>query len=238
MVLALKRGNLRTHLTSHLFDAILSGELPPGERIVEGRLARELGVAQSTLREALQELEHQGLVTKSERRGTFVTRLTVEDMEDLYLVRLQLEPLAAELACRNMKREHFQQLAEVLERMCAAGREGVFVELLKADLAFHQLIWKFSGNPFLERALNVVCPPLFASYMIRLVSGDTYDLAKDYEEHASLIEALKQGKPAPVRQAFAAITEVFRLQDVENLRASEAQHRTAVGRKRPVTAVP
>jgi DNA-binding GntR family transcriptional regulator len=151
MVFALKRGNLRTHLTSHLFDAILRSELSPGERIVEGKLARELGVAQSTLREALQQLEHQGLVTKSERRGTFVTRLTVQDLEDLYQVRLQLEP-AAELACRKTKREHFQQLAGALERMHAAGRERAFVDLLKADLAFHQLIWKFSGNPFLEKA--------------------------------------------------------------------------------------
>ena len=143
MLLALKRGNLHTHLTSHLFDAILRSELPPGERIVN-----------------------------------------------------------------------------------------------KADLAFHQLIWKFSGNPFLEKALNVMCPPLFASYLIRLVSGDTYDLAKDYEEHASLIEALKQGKPAAVSHAFAAITEVFRLQDIVNPRAPKAQHRPAAGRKRPVTAVP
>lgn len=67
--------------------------------------------------------------------------------------------------------------------------------------------------------------------MIRLVSGDTYDLAKDYEEHTSLIEALKRGKPAAVRQAFAAITEVFHLQDVENLRASGVQQRTVPGRK-------
>lgn len=231
MVFALKRGNLRTHLTSHLFDAILRSELRPGERIVEGQLARELGVAQSTLREALQELEHQGLVTKSDRRGTFVTRLTVQDLEDLYQVRLQLEPLAAELACRKMKPEHFQQLAEALERMHAAGRERAFVDLLKADLGFHQLIWKFSGNPFLEKALNVVCPPLFASYIIRLVSGDTYDFAKDYDEHTSLIEALKWGNPPAVRQAFSAITEVFHLQDVENLRASGVQQRTVRGRK-------
>src|SRR2546422_2356219 len=67
MLAPVKRSSLRTHLTSQLFDAILRGELRPGERIVEGKLARELGVAQSTLREALQQLEYQGLVTKSDR---------------------------------------------------------------------------------------------------------------------------------------------------------------------------
>lgn len=224
MVLALERGTLRTHLTSHLFDAILRGELRPGERIVEGKLARELGVAQSTLREALQQLEHQGLVTKSDRKGTFVTKLTVRDMEDLYLVRLQLEPIAAALACQKMKGEHFRELAGVLERMRSAGKRRAFVELLKSDLAFHQLIWRFSGNPYLERALNAVCPPLFASYMIRLESGESYDFVKDYEEHTDLIEALRKGRPKLVREAFAAITEVFHSQDVENLRASGTPH--------------
>src|ERR1051326_7319940 len=115
MVLQITRANLSADITSLLFDAILRGELGPGQRIVEGKLARELGVAQSTLREALQQLEHQGLVRKSERRGTFVTRLRVKDMEDLYLVRLELEPLAASLACTRMNSEQFEQMKAALE---------------------------------------------------------------------------------------------------------------------------
>src|SRR6266567_4739152 len=114
MLAPVKRSSLRTHLTSHLFDAILRGELVPGERIVEGKLARLLGVAQSTLREALQQLEHQGLVRKSDRRGTFVSRLSVRDLEDLYVVRLELEPLAASLACTRMSAEHFEQIEAAL----------------------------------------------------------------------------------------------------------------------------
>src|SRR5438876_3562687 len=234
MVSPLKRGTLRTHLTSQLFDAILHGELRPGDRIVEGKLARELGVAQTTLREALQQLEHEGLVTKSDRRGSFVTKLTVKEMEGLYVVRLELEPLAAALACERMIPEHFGQLEHTLEEMREAGSEQAFVRLLKADLSFHQLIWKFCGNPYLEKALNVVCPPLFASYMIRVVSGEFYDAAKGHEEHAALLAALKGKKPSEVRNSFRAMTEVFRLQDVENLRASEARQAKASAKKQPV----
>ena len=98
MVRPLKRGILRRRLATHLYDAILRAELRPGERIVEGRLARQLWVAQGSLREALQELEHQGLVTKQGNRGTFVFKLAAEDVEDIYVVRQQLEPLAARLA--------------------------------------------------------------------------------------------------------------------------------------------
>ena len=231
MLVPVKRSNLRTHLTSQLFDAILHGELRPGDRIVEGKLARELGVAQTTLREALQQLEYQGLVTKSDRRGTFVTKLTVKEMEGLYVVRLELEPLAAALACERMKPEHFGQLEHTLEEMREAGGKQAFVKLLKADLSFHKLIWKFSGNPYLEKALNAVCPPLFASYMMRLASGDLYDFAKDHEEHSALLATLRKGGPQAVRQAFRAMTEVFRLQDVENLRAFEERQQAESPRK-------
>ena len=95
-----KRSNLATQITEGLFDAILRGELKPGEQIIETKMAKQLGVGQSTFREALQALEHRGLVTKN--RNTFVTELTVQDVEVLFAVRLELEPLAASLACGRL----------------------------------------------------------------------------------------------------------------------------------------
>ena len=224
MLLPVRRGSLRAQLTQTLFEAILHGELQPGERIIEGRLARQLGVAQSTLREALQELEHQGLVTKSDRRGSYVTKLTVGDMEDIYVVRLGLEPLAASLACERMAEGDFEALDRILNSMQEATARRDFVELLKQDLAFHQLIWKLSANAPIEKALNAVCPPLFASYMMRVVAGDFYDFTRDHAEHAALIETLKQGGKEAVYAAFRSMVGVFREQDVENLRDYYAKY--------------
>ena len=73
----------RQRLSDHLRDSILSGVFRPGERIVETKVAGQFGVAQGTLREALQELVHQGLLTKYERRGSFVTQLTQKDIEGI-----------------------------------------------------------------------------------------------------------------------------------------------------------
>ena len=98
MMLQIAKKNLRRQLADRLFEAILEGELRPGERLAEVRLARQLGVGQSTLREALQELEYRGLLTKNENRGTFVTKLTTQKVNEIYAVRLELEPLAASLA--------------------------------------------------------------------------------------------------------------------------------------------
>lgn len=222
MLAPVKRANLRSRLTVHIFDAILHGVLRPGERIVEGKLARQLGVAQTTLREALQALEHQGLLTKQDHRGTFVTKLSTKEIEDIYCLRIELEPLAAAQAAPRLTEEHHAQLEHVLEKMRTAAEQRDFVELLKSDLAFHQLVWKLSGNRFLERALNAVCPPLFACYLLLLFSGDTYDFAKDYDEHRVLLAALRKGGPEDVRRAFREITEIFRVQDIHNLRDFEA----------------
>ncbi len=223
MLKPITAASLRTRLTEWLFDAILRGDLAPGTRIVEGKLARQLEVAQTTLREALQELEHQGLVTKSERRGNFVTKLTPKDMEDIYVVRLALEPIAAALAHQHMTAEDYRQLAHILDEMRRASDRQEYLQVLKLDMSFHQFIWRLSGNRSVEKALNVVCPPLFANYMIRISSGDLYDFEKDHQEHAELLATLKKGGPEQVRAAFQAMVGVFRTQDVEYLVNSEGK---------------
>ncbi len=234
MIASLKRGSLRKYLSRHLHDAILEGELRPGDRIVEGKLARQLGVAQGTLREALQELEHQGLVTKQDHRGTFVTKLTAQEIEGIYVVRSELEPIAAALARQRLTSEHVGQLVHLVETMRVAGQAGDFVQLLKTDLAFHRMIWKLSGNKWVERALNAVCPVLFASYLIKSSSGDPYDRTKDLEQHRVLLNALKEGGPEEVEKVFRKIMEAFRLQDIENLRAIEAEREIPPVERQPV----
>ena len=151
MVLPLKRDNLRKRLARTLFGSIVKGEFKPGDRIVEGSLAAQLGVAQSSLREALQELEHQGLVTKYDNRGTFVTVIAEEEIDQLYAVRKQLEPFAASLVRERITPEDSEKLSELLEKMRQANDRRDLVELAHADLEFHEMIWHLSGNRWLER---------------------------------------------------------------------------------------
>ena len=217
MIRPLQRGTLRRRLATHLHDAILRAELSPGERIVEGKLARQLGVAQSSLREALQELEHQGLVTRRDNLGTFVIKPSASDVEDIYVVRRQLEPLAARLARERMTQDQLAQMVDLVEKMETAGARQDFVELLKTDLQFHRLIWHLSGNKSIDRALNAVCPPLFASYLMKAKAGRPYNQARDLEEHRALTDVFAHGGPEEVEKTFQVIIETFRVQDVENL---------------------
>jgi DNA-binding GntR family transcriptional regulator len=217
------RPSLRGHVTEYLFDAIVHGSMPPGLRIVEGTLARQLGVSQGTLREALQEIEHQGLVTKIERRGTFVVKLTPEDVRNIYVVRVELEPLAAQLAQSRVTSEDIAGLQNFAKEMRKAGRRSSFVDLVRLDFSFHRLLWKLSGNACIERALNAVCPPLFANFMVRVSSGKLYDFEKDDLQHIAIIEALRNREGEGTREAVATIMRTFETQDVAYVATAEAK---------------
>jgi len=217
----IQRRSLRKQVATHLFDMILNRELLPGDRVVEARIARQLGIAQNTLREGLLHLEHQGLVVKYDGRGTYVTKYTLRQIEDIYGVRLQLEPAAAVLAHYKLESEHSIQLDKSLEKMQEAGEQRNFLELSKADLAFHQLVWRLSGNEALVKALSAISIPLFAFYAIRLYSGAAYDLRKLYEEHRSLLAVLKEGGAEEIEKGFKERLGTFRMQHVQTMKALE-----------------
>lgn len=232
-----KRSNLATQITEGLFDAILRGELKPGEQIIETKMAKQLGVGQSTFREALQALEHRGLVTKN--RNTFVTELTVQDVEVLFAVRLELEPLAASLACGRLTGAQIRQLELRLERMEKARLRRDYTSLLANDLAFHQLIWEAPQVDTLKRILNLVLPPLFAFFFTRHshAFSDNPDLAeetfrKEYDDHRRLFLALLEGKPEEAKRTFRDVTRNF-LQTILELKEESASSQPQAGTGQP-----
>jgi len=231
MLKPMKRGSMRAQLSEHISRAILHGDLKPGERIIEIKLARQLGVGQSTLREALQELEHRGLITKYENRGTFVTRISTKEVESIYAVRLELEPLAASLASQRMTSPNFQELEKHLEKMHKAQDRVDVTNMMTSDLAFHQSIWKFSDNIPLERALRLVCASLFTFYLVRFSANDfsrhAHDFDQDFEEHREMLEILKKGGPELVKQRFREILDVFRVRHLQHVQ--EAQDKELEG---------
>lgn len=222
-MLKVARHSLRQELAHRLFRAIVSGELHPGERLGEVRLAKQLGVGQSTLREALQELVSRGLLTKADNRGTFVARLTVKTVEDIYAVRLPLEPLAAALASEHMTEERTRLLYETLEKMREALRTNDLPDAVNDDLMFHQAVWRFSGNEPLQRALSVVCAPLFGFYLVHAsMVMKLDDLLADADEHVPLVEALESGNPEQARAVFLKTLEDFRTRHIQHVLALES----------------
>src|SRR5262245_33675829 len=157
----------KARIVSSLREAILSGAIRSGEQIVEGKLAQQLGVGQGLIREALIDLEHQGFVQRTPFAGTQVTELTIEDAQQIYDLRIELEPLAFFLAGQNVNGQHISELREMAERSRIASKAVDLDAFFENHLAFRKKVWTLSGNRFLQQTLERVVLPLYALYVIR-----------------------------------------------------------------------
>ena len=161
---------LRAHVVKMLSAGILSGKYKPGDRLNESQIARELNISRIPVREALSQLQEQGLVQNRERRGMFVTNIGPEEVLQISSLRIILETEALRLAQKNMTPVLLAALEKLVERM--EHWDGTLLEAAALDLEFHRMLWKGAGNPYLERALNALMVPLFAHKTLEHVTHD------------------------------------------------------------------
>lgn len=157
----------KSRVVNLLRDAILSGSIGTGEQIVESRLAHQLGVGHALVREALIELEHRGLVLRTPFTGTIVPTLTVEDAEEIFEVRIELEPLAFGRAATRADAEDIAAVSELVERTELAAKAEDLEGFFDSHLSFRRKVWELSGNRYVQQALERVVIPLFGLYLIR-----------------------------------------------------------------------
>jgi DNA-binding GntR family transcriptional regulator len=174
--------NLRTQVVKALSEGILTGKYRPGDRLNESQIARELNISRIPVREALSQLQEQGLVQNRERRGMFVT---------------QMGPQEVRLARTHMAADVLQELEGILAKMEAW--DGDLLESAALDLQFHRTLSKASGNPYLERALNTLLVTLFAHKTLEHVSHDVRRWRLSH--HRALLDAVT-GKSSEDPQAM------------------------------------
>ena len=145
---------LRDVVFQTLRQAILSGQLQPGERLMEIHLAKQLGVSRTPVREAIRKLELEGLVSTIPRRGAVVAEITRTDMEDVLEVRHALEDLAVRRASENMSEEQLNELKKASARFEECVRKDDLRASAQADEEFHEIISEATGNRRLLQILN------------------------------------------------------------------------------------
>ena len=211
---AIEPVSLRELVIGAIREAILNGKLSPGERIVESRLAKEMKVGQSAVREALQDLEFQGFVVRIANKGAFVTDFSFNDISDIYRVRMELEGFAAQLAreCGRPTADDVSQMERAIEQMQQGADEGDFWKFSRSDLDFHEVIWRSSGNRYLERALRTVATPQFSYVLIRSFHHTRLDLGAITEQHRDILENFKTAEPAACRRYLSTLIDDFRQQ--------------------------
>jgi len=134
--------------------AIITGELKPGQRLMEVQLAEEMGVSRTPVRESIRKLELEGLVKMVPRKGAYVTPMSVNDLKEMMEIRRALEGLAAELASKNVSEEQIEQLYFANQRFGEAALENDEEGIIKYDMDIHEIIYKASGNLKLLQMIN------------------------------------------------------------------------------------
>ncbi|MDX3853192.1 GntR family transcriptional regulator [Streptomyces sp. AK02-01A] len=182
---------------------IISGELKPGDRLVESEIARQLAVSQAPVREAVKRLVHEGLAQHIPRRGSFVASVEQDDAHYARAVRVAIEELAARTVAEQRPDAAMDALRAQVEAMREAAAEGDVGRFRDADIGFHRLVCEASGNPFLPKVWAVMEPSLRA---LRVVSDPLFtgDWSKMADHHAELLSALESADPDAAAAQFAA----------------------------------
>lgn len=207
--LAIPRGLLKESVARRLRDEILSARIAPGEKIVEGKWAREYGVAQISIREALNILAAQGFVTKGHGRSARVLKLEDADIIHIYQVRGVLEGLAARIiAQRKLPVDDLESALKNIETSVAVGSLSGVVESVQR---FHILLLEKSGNSVLREHGKRLLVPLYAFTHMRAAAKklDNTPWQKQLSLHRLIVDVLQQGYPELAEQTLVHVTNSF-----------------------------
>jgi DNA-binding GntR family transcriptional regulator len=204
-VSAISRIVLREQVKDLLLHRIVSGELKPGERLVETRIASELGTSQAPVREALRDLELLRLVESEPFRGARVREFGDDELVEVYPVRAVLEELAARMAATRLAGD-VTELEREVEAMRTAARRGDVNSLVQHDISFHRLMVEAAGNVILEQCWK----SLGVEGRITISLYGTYVEPEEAAElHVPILEAIRSGPPAAAGRAARKHIEAF-----------------------------
>jgi DNA-binding GntR family transcriptional regulator len=188
----ISRSVLSDQVKDRLLQAILDGRYQPGARIVETRVARELGTSQAPVREALRDLEGLGVVESTAFRGARVRRPSVDELLEAFAVRSELESLGARLAITRMSELDLDELAGYVTEMQTAADEGDPHREATADAAFHGRIVELAGNATLSRVWRTL-EPFSRTYITIFAPGA--DRRRIADHHLPVLAALAKRDP-------------------------------------------
>ena len=190
--------SLRGRVFEKLREDILSGVYKDCDELREITIGEEMGVSRTPVREALRQLELEGLVVMIPRKGAEVARITEKDLRDVLEVRCSLEELAAELAAERMDEEGQEKLDQALVEFESAIESGDNAAIADSDMEFHDIIFDATGNPRLIQIIGNLREQ-FYRYRLEYVKDTDYHIVL-LNEHKELVNAIRAGKKEEARK--------------------------------------
>jgi DNA-binding GntR family transcriptional regulator len=199
---ALQPASLRRRATDALRTAIVDGRLQPGDRLKEVELAEQLGISRAPVREALRQLEHEGLVASSPYRGTEVLGVSQDEVTEVLVpIRLRLEAFAFRKALPLLTEADFETLGKLVAKMRDAGARNDLEELATDDVRFHELVIERSDQPHCLQIWRSIEPRVRAYFRRDASAHQRGD--EIAEEHDELLQALQAGDEKALLETLA-----------------------------------
>jgi DNA-binding GntR family transcriptional regulator len=213
---------LRELVFESLREAIISGVLPPSERLMEIQLAEEMGVSRTPVREAIRKLELEGLVVMIPRKGAYVAGMSMKDIVDVFEIRGALEGLAAELAAERATDEELEAMERYLVKISEEIDNGDLSKVVETDTDFHTLIYKASRNARLSQIINNLREQIQRFRTTSLSYPGRMKIA--LEEHRKIVEAVSSRDGDLARKLAQE-----HIENAENTMMGMIQHDTKLG---------
>jgi GntR family transcriptional regulator of gluconate operon len=211
---------LRDQVIERLRSHIVNGHFSPGTKLVERKVAEWLGVSRIPARDALLQLEQEGLV-ETRSTGRHVIEFTEEDIRELYQVRGALERVAAELAAQNTCPDGRAALTDCLAAMREAVAHQDRSQYVAADVEMHWLIWRQAGNKYLLRLLGSMIGPIYM-FVANNIDATNRDWEGTFALHESLAKSISSGNVAASIESLDLHMQSALRNSLQAYRASEA----------------
>lgn len=189
---------LRDVVFNTLRNAILRGDLKPGERLMEMHLANKLGVSRTPIREAIRMLEQEGLAVTIPRKGAQVAKMTEKDLQDVLEIRDSLDELAVRMACQRLTEDQLVELKSAMKDFEIATKSKDARKICEADENFHNVIYRMADNPKLGTIVNNLREQMYRYRYEYVKENSSYQQL--IHEHAAIIEGFEKRDEAYVKE--------------------------------------
>jgi DNA-binding GntR family transcriptional regulator len=196
------RESLREAIVKVIEDALLNGDLQPGDRLIEADLAQQAGVSRGPVREAVRQLVGEGILVSYPSRGTFVIRWTPEAVAEAYSLRAALEQLAIRQVVEHATPEDVARLQAIVDQMDSTARTRDARALMRLAVSFHEQLYALSHHSLLQRTLSQLRRQLYC--LLAMDRCFAIAPARVVEDHRAVVEALRTGDAASAEAAITA----------------------------------
>jgi DNA-binding GntR family transcriptional regulator len=202
---------------NYIKDRIISQEFPPASPVDTKQLMKQLEVGKTPLREALQRLAFEKLIVISPRRGTFVSDISIIQLQQAFDARLLVERYTARIATTTVTEEQITALKDLFKNTNEIASQGDYLESISVDQRFHYLIAEASHNEYLRDFLSMLLPVTmrFWHYVHSLAKEPSNKIREAHQRHFPVIDALASGDPNVAERAMANHIVTFRDEAME-----------------------